>query len=197
MTVLSNANPAAEEARFALAAEGARAERRNRPRHLVLMAGVLLSIAIAYLMTSWSAAGAARERAASARSTAQDALLTAARLQRVMQAEAGDGGPQASEPASLVLSSVELAGTKAGLANPVPPPATQIPLKPQGLGTQQLRWSYAVSDASLTALLAWVEGAAADVPGLEVHALTLTPEPQNNRWGLKVTFARWERLEAR
>jgi len=197
MTVLSNANPAAEDARFALAAEGARAERRNRPRHLVLMAGLLLSIAIAFLMTSWSAAAAARERAASARSTAEDALLTAARLQRVMQADAGGGGPRASEPASLVLSSVELAGTKAGLRNPVPPPPPPATSRRQGLGTEQLRWTYAVNDESLPALLAWVEQAAADVPGLEVHALTLTPEPQNNRWGLKVTFARWERLEAR
>jgi len=73
----------------------------------------------------------------------------------------------------------------------------QLPLKRRGpatpAGSQQVFLDYNVADESLPAMLSWIERSMADVPGLELFKIVMSPE--QHKWRMKVTFSRWEKME--
>lgn len=184
-----------EEARFSTAAAAARAERRNRPRHLLLLAVALLVFCTGLL--AWS--GIARARAASAFAEARDRaqqIVTKVDELRFLQAEADSAGAAATEGESIHnrLSRFQELGEQARLKNPPSVPQAKTADRTSSGGYTQRRLTYVVRDESLDNLLAWMRLAIEDIHGLEIQSVRLIPEA--NLWSLNVVFSRAERVSS-
>lgn len=176
-----------DDLRYELADSARVAESANRPRALVVLATVLFVIAgVVLVIALGRRETAAREYALQAERQVRvaDLALQFERLEELRSAT----NTRANEPLEDLFSRIELAATELGLDKPrIPrPQATAIQ------GANKIRYSYTMQDASLNRLLAWVEAAKENVPGLEVSSLTLTPAARH--WTMEVTFVRWERI---
>lgn len=184
---------ALEEARLTAATAAARAERRNRPKHLLLLALTLLMFSA--LLLGWSAL--ARSRASKAyrnqRASAEAIVTQTDVLRRLMQEStdaAGASRPREGESIHNRLSRFQELGAQAGLKNLTAPQAKGADRATANGWVQ--RWlTYNVKDESLDSLMAWMRLAIEDIHGLEVKSVRLVPEA--NQWSLNVTFSRNER----
>jgi hypothetical protein len=187
---MSRANLAAqEEARLALAATAARAERQNQPKVLLYGAGLLLLIALIFLGTSFRTSVAAASDLRAQRKQAEDIVKDAGELKAIR--EAVKSGP-VNQSAIQVRTRIEQAGADVGLKARVPTANTRTDPQP-GLHSKQMRYDYEIRDEELPKLLQWVQKSVQDVPGLEVYSISLKPEA--HQWTLRVSFSRWERIE--
>lgn len=178
----------ADDAAATLALTAARTQRRNQPQYLVLL-GVLVLVGVSvWSVVKWTASRDAAERADAARVQAERAMEAVAKLQAYAAANQGNAN-LAVAPANI-RSTIESAGSRAGLSKPV------------GVGSQstsrtnddkwnQVRYAYTLRDESLAAMLRWVEIVKQDVPDLEVSAVSIVPEA--NEWRMTVTYVRFER----
>jgi hypothetical protein len=181
---------AQEEARLAMAAVAARAERLNQPSILLYLAALLLLAALIFLGVEFRASLSASSHLSSEKSQAEETIQKAGRLKALR--EAAQAEPSLSQPATQVRTRIEQAGVDVGLKNRVPLPTTRTE-RPPGLGSMQTRFDYEVRDEDLQRLLQWTQKAVTDVPGLEVYSISLRPEA--HQWILRVSFSRWERTE--
>lgn len=184
-------NASIDDVRLQQAGQAARTARRNQPKGLLLVAGLVLLAACIYVGMALYARRAARAELSQAQSQAESAVRMAARLRAQRAAVAAN--PVETQPATQVLSRIQQAGVDAGLKKRVdlpPSPTTELP---QGYSSKQTRWVFTAQDEDVAALLRWVERAVAAVPGLEVNAISLRPELHT--WQLRVTFSRWEKVE--
>jgi hypothetical protein len=180
-----------DEARTMLAAVASRAEQRNRPRTLVLASMVLLVLGAWFAWSGYRSAQDASSRARAAQTNAEKTVQAASRLRVIQNDESGDG-IQASAPMTQLLSTIEGLGPSAGLAKPVPLPQRQTtPVR--SLGWNQVKATYSIRDASLDAILRWANSIVERVPGMEVHAVTVSPEA--TEWLVIIVFSRWEKAE--
>jgi hypothetical protein len=184
---------AQEEARAIAAAQAAGVERRNRPLHLPIAAGVLLAVAMIAMLISWNGYSKARRSLDFQRSRADTIAMQVARLKSLQDTAANsEGVASLNEPMTQLLPRITSAGAAVGLKDPVRLPTNRTDA-PTREGARMRRLEYDVADESLANLLAWVERSLAEVPGLEVYRVVLRPEPQ--RWRLRITFSRWEKAE--
>ncbi len=179
-----------EDDRAMLADEAAAHERAARPRHLVLLAALLLACALAGLSVSWKRFSNASEKARNEERTAAETALLTKRL-KDLTAAIEAAGPRMGEQPTQMLSMISDAASASGLTNPLPLPAKRTE-RGRG-GAQQALLTYDVKDQSLPAILGWIDQATKSVSGLEVQKLLVKPEPQ--QWSVSVTLARWERTE--
>ena len=180
-----------EDARLEQAASAARTARRNQPKGLFVIAGVLLLLSMIYALTAWMSYREAGEDLADAHTQADTAVKMAGKLQALRAAASSN--PTQGGSASLLRTRIEQAGLDAGLSRAVTVPTSRSQPFPS-LGSVQWKYSYEnITDPSLSALLAWVEKSVASVPGLEVYSISIKPQP--NQWQLRVTFSRWEKAE--
>ncbi|MDX2130861.1 MAG: hypothetical protein SFY69_02265 [Planctomycetota bacterium] len=183
---------AAEERRLLLASVAARAERSNQPRHVVLLAGLVLAGAVLALVLGWSSFAAARSKLRTQQDTAGRVVETAARLQALRSAGPDTSSPRASDAGQQVLGLIERAGREAGLRDRVVAPRTRESSSP-GSSAVRYEWTYDVRDPSLDAILNWIARVREQAPSLEVFSFKVRPEQQV--WFVTVRFTRWERAE--
>ncbi|MEZ6317275.1 MAG: hypothetical protein R3B49_00785 [Phycisphaerales bacterium] len=181
--------PMTEDERYDGAAIAAATERRNRPRHFVVLGAAALGIALLALLFAWTARGTAREqldarRAEMAQIESLGNELAALRSAKLVRT---DDDTLFRTPSDMLTRLSDLA-SEAGLESEPPVPVE----RPVNLEAGRRReWPYSVTDPSLDALLAWVRLAVERIPGTFPQTIEL--RPAGNRWRLDVTFARYER----
>jgi hypothetical protein len=177
-----------EDLRSTLAAQASRAEQRNRPRALLLIACIVLVVGAWVAWSGYSASAQAAERAGAAQRYSDSVLKAAGKLQSLQ----ASGDVQASEPMSQLFSRIEALGGVSGLKSRVPIGASQT--RPErALGWNQVKTTYTIRDPELSAVLRWVDAVVAEIPGMEVHSITVRPETTD--WSVTVVFSRWEKAE--
>lgn len=184
-----------DERRDEVVALAARTERANQPRHLLVIAGVLVLASVVYLVAGWRAQGAAAAELAGEISNAgrvQEALGSL----RALQAAGNTSGPKASESSNSILSRIQQAGADAGLKNAIGVPKSgsgRPAVTNSNKDVAKVTWAYTVRDPSLGALLEFTKRATEGVSGLEIYAVAI--KPQAGEWEMTVEFCRWERVE--
>lgn len=183
---------AASEARFELATIAAGAARRNRPTHLIVFGFVLALAAAIALLVSYLQYQSAQIALRNQGNFGREVLDRLAEL-KAWQKVAADGKSKPVSAQSEIGSILQSSAARAGIKNSANliPSRSQAPTRYQDVQRRKISYDD-VRDESLDVLLKWLEGAAKDVPGLEVYDLTIRPEA--NVWSMKVTFARWERV---
>lgn len=184
-------SPRLDDLRGALAAQASRAEQRNRPRALVIGAVIVLAIGAWFAWAGWQRNTDAARDARAAQQNAEKTLDAAGRL-RAMMADDGHGGVQAHVPMTSLLSRIEALGIRAGLKARVPIGTTNVK-RENLLRWNQVKTSYIIKDESMNAVLSWVNMVVAEVPGMEVHSITVRPDA--TEWVVTVIFSRWEKPE--
>lgn len=185
----------AEDRRHEIVAMAARTERANQPRHLLVIAGVLVVAATVYLFTGWRAHAIAMVSLREEQRHAET-VQTALGSLKALQAAGNNAGPKANESSDTILSRIQKAGTDAGLKNPVPlpgPNAGRPTRTNSNKDVAKATWRYTISDPSLPALWEFLRHATEAVGGLEVYSVSLRPSGLN--WEMTVEFCRWERVE--
>ena len=187
---------AADDARLELAMAAMRRERRNRPRALPMLALVILGIAVAYLIWTFSIRAAAATRLTRASASLANIQGVVAQLD-AMEKQRSDPkynpeidmvGKLQRFAAQLQLPRVEVRQTN---------PTTSVSVK----GFTKRVYTTVVSDTDPALLLKWVAESTNGVnfPGLEVDMLKLTPgrtlENDTVGWTLDIAFGRWERTQ--
>jgi len=181
--------PMTEDERYDGAAIAAASERRNRPRHYVVLGVLALAISAAALLGAWSSRASAREQLRTRQKELADinslgAELNALQAERVLRSDDND----IFRTPTNMLSRLEALASEAGLVS-TPPVPVERPMKLEA-GTRR-EWPYSVTDPSLDALLSWVRLATERIPGTFPQTIELRPAGSN--WRLSVTFARYER----
>lgn len=183
---------AMEETRLEASTAAGRAERRNRPKHLLLLAFALLVFAAGLL--GWSVLARARAAATlrEERALAEKVRDITAQFNELKtdSEQSSTSRPKFGESIFNRPSRFQELAASAGLKNTgfVPQRKTADPAVN---GVQRRRLEFELKDESLDALLNWMKMAVEDIPGLEVFSVRLRPEA--NQWALNVEFSRWER----
>ncbi len=177
--------------RFERAAAAASAERRNRPRSLIVVAGAALAVACGALGLAglrWNAARAAMTRAERevkvVRELGEEYVALRARAER------RPSGEEPGEPIPNLLSRMEALGVSAGLERPLRLPRTSTTQRANG--TQTVRYPYTIEDVSLENVLRFVETATREFDRMRVAEIKVRPSGTTG-WSVDVEFERWER----
>ena len=170
-----------------LAAAALVGERRNRPRGLVILSGIVAAIAVVVLL--WSTVSVLR-----ARSTQADQLGFLKQTQSLvatlhgLRSSGQNNGRPDLEPLPNLLTTIEDLAVAAGLKKPNLPTRTF-----EGRGAiREVRRKYnQFRENDIAKVLTWIDSVVSDIPGVFVHQLKIDPE--GNIWKIDVTFSRWER----
>ena len=182
-----------DEQRLQLAAAAARTERSTQPRHLLVLALVLLVAAVTALAVTWTSHVKAVGRLRTEEATAGQVATGAAKLKALKAAAGSQNGPRANEKIGQILTLIENASADAGMKSRAQSPSQRRdPFKAQN--TVRVKLEYTVRDPSLAAIMDWARRSCEQVPGLEFYAIDLAPEAQN--WRATITFVRWEREQS-
>jgi|GEM_PF-1247082 len=198
----ANSAPIGDDARAELIAEAQRHERRNRPRHLVLLAGIVAVAAAGYLI--WATLEL-RERA-SALATARAEVQTLTNLGgqlRAVLAEMDSPEMRARlDPTVSVFSELNQRATDAGLiagANlRIEESATIDPIKDTDLVRK--KWNITLQAQPADAIFRWL-AKVSEINGLEVTFINElkpgagTPEGEP-RFDCRLIFARIQKRPA-
>ncbi len=176
-----------DDLRYELADAARAAAASNRPRSLLVLATLLFVAAgLVLIVTLRQRDEAAQQHRIQAD---REVLVEGLALQFAALESLGNSTQnRANEPLDDLFSRIEAAAAAAGLADQ---PTIPQPTRQSIQGAIKLTYRYTMRDPSLENLLAWVEGARSEVPGLEISSIDLTPGPKD--WKLEVTFVRWER----
>ncbi len=188
---------AGDDARMELLVAAGAAERANRPRGLVVLAGLFLLSALAYALAGVSAraaAGASVER--ELRQTAEIAKI--AERVRALQAVQSLRG---LEPNSRIGKEIEDLAAEAGLT--ADPSGRKLVIGESEVtgvavpGVAQRKYTAKMTGQDAAAILRWLNSVQTSdrTRGVEISVLGLKPEPQGTRgaWNVDVEFVRWER----
>lgn len=194
---LAAAAALSDDRRLELASLAARAERANQPRHVVLLALVVLGVALLFLAFAWQGYASATTRLAQQQRLTGDVRDSASRYRALVAVADTDGGIKGQVSSDTILSTIQGVGERAGLKNRIglPTSTRRSPRTNSAANSEQVKWTYTIKDPSLSALLHFAQMAGGEVPGLEVYSVRLRPEAQG--WELTVVFSRWERTTAK
>lgn len=179
-----------EDERFELTSAAAASERRNRPKHLLLLPAALLLVAGLALVVSIYSHESSRIRIEREQARYNRLVQGVAQLQE-LSSEPGQQGAGLYEPIPDLLSRMERFSTESGLARAPSIPTTRTDMRTEGAKRTLYVYS-TVTDPSIGALLEWVSQCTSNVPGLFVNSITLKPAGSQG-WTMDVTYARWER----
>lgn len=185
MTALS------DQDRLAMQRLAAAAERRNRPRWMVVLAVVVLIIAAIYagLGVKDRAAAIRALRAAQAQqNTIRQQLDELASLSSPDQV---DGGVQAYAPLGQPVTLLEQAAKRAGMEAPPLPK-----VRTEKVGDSMSRQIYTYSELRVPSaedVIAWAAKAQATIPGMEVYRLDMRPATGLSGWKVEIQFSRLEK----
>jgi hypothetical protein len=184
---------AAEQARLDLSMAAAGSERANRPRALLMGAGLLLVVAVIYALSGVAARAAAMGRVAAARqqtSKVQDLTGELTELKNRL----GSRGVDYSAQTPVLLSQL------ATSSNVEPSTAiTEGPPRESGPSMQQRVYTAHFVDKDPANLLTFLNQTQASplTAGIEINRIQVVPgtadETGQVRWKMDVDFTRWER----
>lgn len=185
----SPVRPMSDDDRDDLASMAEASGRRNRPTWMIVGGGLLLLVMLVWLVLSVRAVGANESRANRAANQLESIQTLAAELQTLEQIAAARGPNEFGAVIPDLLSRVEALAEPSGMSARPPVPQRTNDAVPGG---RRVRLRYSVNDQSLSAMLAWVDRASQEVPGLYPYSINITPAGQ--RWTMTVVFARFERI---
>jgi hypothetical protein len=174
----------AADAKFELATAAAGAERANKPKTLIVIAGALLAVAVIATGMALSSRLAAQRKLDTERGRATEMVTLAAKLKQLNEASAGG---KRTGRITLLPTTLNQAARAAGIKTD--PVMRNMPDSRNG-DVVRKKMEYDVRDESLEAILRWIDSATKQVQGLEVFSFNVKPESQV--WHAKVTFSWWE-----
>lgn len=188
---MSDIRRMSEDERYEQAMSAAASERRNRPRHLLLIPLLLFCIAGLVLAFALFSRETARLRLEQQEMRYDRLVEGVVQLRQLsLDSQDSNGHNSLGEPINDLLSRMETYATQAGLQEK---PRVPQQRRDSTRGAVRPRYIYpAMTDRSLSALLDWLRISQNNVPGLFVYSITLRPVPSRG-WSMDVTFARWER----
>ncbi|MCW5754854.1 MAG: hypothetical protein KIT24_09140 [Phycisphaeraceae bacterium] len=164
------------------------AERRNRPRHLVMLGLLLLVVSGLALIWGLSSYRGARTEADRERNNVFRLKQLAAMHDALTRTKAD---PVAGPPYAPVPNlQTRLEGLATGVGLPRPPLPQERRDRAQA-GAQSLRLTYRIRHDEPGPLFNWLAKAMSEIEGLELYSLRVQPEAST--WSFEVTFSRWER----
>lgn len=183
-----------EDRRAMMTARAARTERQNRPVHVVALSCVLLVVAGGALLLAWSRMGDAKGQLEGAARQRERFVELGIRWRALQAKSSGDQGPKPGEVATNIGSRIQAQATRAGMANSPGLPTTRDERARPGATSKRTLIQFSnVRDPDLSALCRWIDYSISEVPGLELHSLTLKVE--EGQWNMTmVQFSRWERV---
>ena len=176
--------------RYDLAMAGDAASRRNRPSHLVVMAGLVFIASSAVLGFSSCRASKAAEDVDSRVTELETVAGLLAELRAIEQA----ADPEAEavyEPYTEFRSTMEDIARDVGLKERLALPRTTNNTDFPGVVGKSYPYS-GIEDSDLGTLLDFVSTATERIPGTRVESIKVRPKART--WEMDVTFQRWERL---
>lgn len=176
--------------RFAIASSASSTERVNRPRHLVLLAVLVLIGAFIYLAAALSDRASAIRAMKRQQRDAEKIIATAEELAVFDERAASDPASAFGAPIPMMLSRLEELAKEAGLTQALS--HRRGPGETKG-GATMYRYPYEIRDPNLESVMLWLQKCVEGIPGLEVQSLRIRPEPQS--WYVSVTLTRWERSQ--
>lgn len=180
-----------DDERYVQAMSAAASERRNRPKHLLLIPLLLFCVAGLVLAFALFSRETARLRLEQQEMRYDRLVAGVVQLRELnLKSRDSDGQNSLGEPITDLLSRMETYSTRAGLQEK---PRVPQQRRDSTKGAVRQRYIYTnLTDRSLPALLEWLRISQDNVPGLFVYSITLRPVPSRG-WSMDVTFARWER----
>lgn len=164
------------------------AERRNRPRGVVILCGVVAAIAVVVLL--WSTVSVFRTRSAQSKQLGylEQTQSLVATLHGLRSSGQNNGLEDPFKPLPKLQTTIEGLAVGAGLKKPNLPNRSL-----EGRGAiQEVRLKYdQIRENDIAKVLTWIDSVVSDIPGVFVHQLRI--DPQANTWNVNVTFSRWER----
>lgn len=177
-----------EEDRFELMLSAAGRERRNRPLGLVIVAAIVLVGCAIFAV--YAIGSRASSRGGLVRAQQDQAKLGAMIEQWKALSRTQSDSPLIGQPNAFKASKMEELATRAGMkTKPNTPRSIEDKTRTGIVVTRHIYTE--VRDEHLKALVEWMRSGCAEIPGLELEAMTLKPEPSG--WKLDATFRIWER----
>lgn len=190
-------NTGADDARLELVMAASASERANRPRGLVLLAGIVLVGAIIYAVMGISSRSAAAGEVATERSESDQVAQMVERIRGLQAAQALRG----LEPNSRIGPEIEALAESQGLkADPTGKKLVITESEVSGIavpGIVQRKYRATLVGQEPEAILNWLNlvQSSEQTRGVEIFSISMKPEPLGSRgaWNLDVDFVRWER----
>lgn len=185
----SNTSTMTDEARLAMFRRAGESERGNRPRWMVMLAGVILAVAAGYALLGWLDRGDAIDTLRSARASDANLSLVLGEIESLRQPlDTGDIGP--FPPLNTPQTLLQRLATQAGLDTLDPPTARENEVSDR---ISRRTYQYgSVRHPSPEGLLRWLDSVERGIMGMRVEYLDLRPNRARNGWELTVTFSRLE-----
>lgn len=188
-----------DQARIELAMAAATAERANRPRGLVMVAGLMLLAAIIYAGSGYFARAATLGRVEAERTKSRQVLASVAKVQDLRDKQASRG--LISDP--RVGKAIEELATAAGVTQDATGRALIVPeSEATGIavpGVAQKKYTARVTGQDPKALMQWLVNvqSSGETRGVEISMVALRPDAalasaRNGGWSMDVEFVRWE-----
>jgi len=175
--------------RFAVAAAADAAARGNRPRLLVLLAGVVVAASTLFLLTAFTSYRAAKGELEAGRAQLERVRELAVEHRRwQLAAEAGAGGEIVCDPNPALISTIRNKAIALGLDPDLPDDRSE-----ERGGIRERTLQYELTSTSLEDLLTFVERVRDDIGCMSVYKLDLTP--RRTAWEMEVGFKRLVRAQ--
>lgn len=176
--------------RYDLALSGNAASRRNKPSHLVIIAGMVFVIACSVLGLTSCQSSKVRDNLkgrVSQRDTVAKLLAELTAIERAADPEA----EAVFEPYPGFRSKMEEIADQTGLSNKLE--FARRNQSQDAPGAVRVTFDYNdIEEDSLGPLLAFAQAATDQIPGTYVAGITLRPRP--DKWQMDIKFERWERI---
>ncbi|MEQ8770159.1 MAG: hypothetical protein RIB60_06585 [Phycisphaerales bacterium] len=176
--------------RYEAAAIAAARQRRNQPRGLVVLGGVLFLGACVALLGAWVSRASAQEELLTQRGETLEVQRLAAELSAYRDARAADPArTRVFAPDPNFRSKVANAARQVGLAQAddfITPQQSNRTVQ----GGRRVDWPYSLTDPDLEAVLEWIRLVTRQIPGTFVSNIDV--RPQGNQWRVEVTLSYYE-----
>ncbi len=180
--------PLSQDDRQDLAGAALLAERRNRPRHLVIFGLFALIASVIAVVWGLSVHSGAQDEAARERGYVFRLKQLGADFESLSgQKQQPVSGPP-WEPVSNMQTRLEGLATSTGLAKPSLPREQRNKVQ---TGVESLRLTYRIRSEDPRLVFSWIRQALGEIEGLELYSLRVQPEATT--WSFDITFSRWER----
>lgn len=169
------------------------AERRNRPRVLVVGAVFLCLVGGIYAAYGYSQRASALERYKSARLTQVNVQNQLERYQELSNPQSAGDGPVIHERMVSPISRLQQAAQNAEIEAPV----FESERSEEDTGSVHRRIfrfnTFTVPDAS--DVVRWAQRVESEIEGMRVHSLEMSAKSDKRGWGVDISFSRLEKKQ--
>lgn len=179
-----------EDDRFQVEMVAHAVERRNRSTSLFLAALLVLVLCTVFWFFGWRAKTTAISRL---RSQQRESATIEAKLLRLdaLRSRGSDSNLE-GEPINDMGTRLQNIAIRVSLDN------LPVPDESRNAAAGGVLKTYRYDDITgkrIEPILEWLAQSEAEVPGLELYSLEISPEEAREQWNVSVTFRRWERAQ--